>query len=39
MKIEMTDEVKKRLLPFVEKGKVLLLDLDNGLGPYSAEGN
>ncbi len=39
MKIEMTNEVKNRLEPYVKAGKVMLLDLDNGLGPYSAEGN
>ncbi|WP_125763340.1 iron-sulfur cluster biosynthesis family protein [Companilactobacillus hulinensis] len=39
MRIEMTNEVKEKLQPYVDAGKTLLLDLDNGLGPYSAEGN
>lgn len=38
-RIEMTSEVKAKLQPYVDEGKVLLLDLDNGLGPYSDEGN
>lgn len=38
-RIEMTNEVKAKLQPYVDEGKVLLLDLDNGLGPYSDEGN
>ncbi len=39
MKIEITDEVKQKLKPYTDAGKMILLDLDNGLGPYSAEGN
>jgi Uncharacterized protein conserved in bacteria len=39
MKINLTTEAKNKLQPYVDKGKKIILDLDDGLGRFSGEGD
>ncbi|WP_125565946.1 iron-sulfur cluster biosynthesis family protein [Companilactobacillus insicii] len=39
MKIELTNEAKNKLQSYVNDGKNIILDLDDGLGRFSGEGD
>ncbi|MFC6323072.1 iron-sulfur cluster biosynthesis family protein [Companilactobacillus baiquanensis] len=39
MKIEITNDAKNKLQPYVDAGKKIILDLDDGLGRFSGEGD
>ncbi|KRK63605.1 hypothetical protein FC72_GL001303 [Companilactobacillus tucceti DSM 20183] len=39
MKIDITNEAKNKLQSYVDAGKKIILDLDDGLGRFSGEGD
>ncbi|MFD1417747.1 iron-sulfur cluster biosynthesis family protein [Companilactobacillus keshanensis] len=39
MRIKLTTEAKNKLVAYAEKGKKIILDLDDGLGRFSGEGD